>query len=80
MCNEKPSKVSAVIYIGSYDVRMKISQNYKGKISDLERLEYPVDIGHDIFTTGKISFDTIGKIVSIIIKITEYRINLIFFI
>lgn len=82
--NRKKSKLSAaVIDIRSDMIRMRISQASRGKIVDLENLEHPINIGHEVFSHGKIGFDIINEISSIIksfmnvlneYKITKYKI------
>lgn len=73
------SRISAVIDISSNTIRMIISQIYKGNILDLERLEYPVNIGHEVFATGIISFNTINEISNIIKSFTnllkDYKVS-----
>lgn len=72
------SHVAAVIVIDANAVKMKISQIYRSKISTLETLEYPVSIGHEVFSTGKISFESVREVSSILngyIKlIDEYKV------
>ncbi len=60
------SSVAGVIVIGSNVIKMKISQIYRSKIVDLETLEYPISIGHEVFSTGKISFNSVREISSIL--------------
>ena len=36
----------------------------KGNLQDLEYLEYPTSIGHEVFTNGKISFESIRALSS----------------
>lgn len=59
-------RIVAVIDIGSNNIKMRISQRSKGVIGDLEMLERPVGIGHEVFSTGKISFDCLREISKII--------------
>lgn len=66
MEGKKNSKIAAVIEIGSSLIRMRITQMKGGNISDIEMLEYPVKIGHEIFSEGKISFDTIIETTTIL--------------
>ena len=66
MYRGKGSSVAGVIVIGSNVIKMKISQIYRSKIVDLETLEYPISIGHEVFSTGKISFNSVREISSIL--------------
>ncbi len=79
MCARKNNEIAAVVDISSDIVRMRISQMYGGKISDLERLEYPINIGHDVFTTGIISSKTVSEISNIMKSfarlLKEYKIS-----
>ena len=36
-----------------------------GEIKDIDRLEYPIQLGHEVFNTGKISFESLKEISSI---------------
>ncbi|HCR43680.1 MAG TPA: phosphatase [Ruminococcaceae bacterium] len=59
-------KVAAVIDIGSSTLKMRISQLKKNKISDIDRLEHPVCLGHEVFTEGKISFESLRELSSLL--------------
>lgn len=50
-------KVAAVIDIGSSDLSLSISQLKKGMVSNLDRLVYPLSLGHEVFTGKKISYE-----------------------
>ena len=56
------ARAAAVIEIGSNNVRMQISQMSKGVFSTLDNLEYPVNLGHDVFGDGYISFDSLREL------------------
>ncbi len=60
------NKIAAIIDIGSNEIKMKISQVTKGNISDLEILEYPINIGHEVFSERKISFESIINVSEIL--------------
>lgn len=61
--NRKSSiKGAAVIDIDSNMLKMRIAQLKKGKISDLDRLEHPLRLGHEVFTGGKISFESLREL------------------
>lgn len=66
MNKKKSSKVAAVIDIGSNQIKMRISQLKRGKIEDLDRLEYPLNLGHEVFTDGKISFESLRELSGIL--------------
>lgn len=53
---------AAVIEIGTNNVKMRVSQLVKGKIQTLDYLEYPVSIGHDVYETGSISFESLREL------------------
>ena len=60
--------MSAVLEIGTNNVRMRVSQWSKGRLATLDRLEYPVSLGHDVFSSGSISFDSLREISSVLSK------------
>ena len=47
---------------------MRVSQWTKGNVVTLDRLEYPVGLGHDVFSSGDISFDSLREISSVLSK------------
>lgn len=59
---KKNVKVAAVIDIGSNMLKMRVSQYRRGEIVDLDRLEYPIRLGHEVFNSGKVSFETLREI------------------
>ena len=60
------SNIAAVIDIGSNEIKLKIAQNKKGVICIIDSVSYPISIGRDTFTTGKISFEKSVKACGII--------------
>ncbi len=54
-------KVAAVIDIGSSDLSLSISQLKKGQVSNLDRLVYPLSLGHEVFTEKKISYECLRE-------------------
>lgn len=62
----KRAPVSAVIDIGSNGLSMDIAQLQGGVIKTLEQLIYPVSLGRDTFSTGRISFEKLNKTCEII--------------
>lgn len=69
--NKKSSPgIGAVIEIASNAIRMNVSQIKKGEISILEELEYPINLGHDVFYGGKISFENLRMLSEILEKYT----------
>ena len=49
MNKKSAARAAAVIEIGTNNVRMRVSQWSKGRLATLDRLEYPVSLGHDVF-------------------------------
>lgn len=70
MNKKSAARAAAVIEIGSNNVRMRVSQWSKGTMATLDRLEYPVGLGHDVFSTGAISFDSLRELSSVLGKFT----------
>lgn len=67
--NKKPSaNVAAVIEIAAGAVRMRVSQLKRGKIEVLDRLEYPVYLGHEVFNEGRIRFESLRQLSAILKK------------
>ena len=66
MNKKKGGKTAAVIDIGSNMLRMQISQLRKGAVFPVDRLEYPVTLGHEVFTSGKISFESLRELTGIL--------------
>ena len=64
MNKKKNPKIAAVIDIGSNMLKMRISQLKKGEIVNLDRLEYPLHLGHEAFHDGKISFESLRELSS----------------
>lgn len=71
MNKKTAAHAAAVIDIGSNSVRMRVSQLSKGTVSTLDLLEYPVRLGHDVFETGAISFDSLRTLSSALGKFTS---------
>lgn len=69
---EKPTaKEAAVIEIGSNELRLRIAQNVRGKMKFLESATYPLSLGSDAFTGGKISFEKVDAACTIIKNFME---------
>lgn len=64
MSRKKGGKVAAVIDISSNMLKMKICQLQKGNIVPLDRLEYPIKLGAEVFHGGKISFESLWQLSS----------------
>ena len=62
MNKKKNSKTAAVIDIGSNLLKMRVSQLKRNEIVELDRLEYPLSLGHEVFTDGKISFESLREL------------------
>ena len=56
MNRRKSGKIAAVIDISSNLLKMKICQLKKGEIEMVDRLEYPIRLGNEVFHGGKIRF------------------------
>lgn len=74
-------KIAAAIDIGSSSVLMEIAEKKKSGVKCLEFLQSPLYLGHDTFSIGKISFEKIELLCSILnsyIKIaSQYGITTI---
>lgn len=66
MNRKKNPRLAAVIDIDSNALKMRISQLKKGKITDIDTLEYPLHLGHEVFTDGKISFQSLRELSSLL--------------
>lgn len=83
MNKTKRPKTAAVIDIGSNMVKMRLSCLQKGSVCDLERLEYPVRLGHEVFSDQKISFESLRQLSEILrgyrqvmmeYSVTQYKV------
>jgi len=64
--NNKKTSLCAVIDIGSSNIKLRIAQRTKNEMKELERLEQPVGIGHEVFSTGRIGFELLREISKIL--------------
>lgn len=64
-------KITAVIEIGSNMLVFKAAQKKNNQIEILEEVEYPLSLGRDTFSKGKIGFDKIEKTCEIIKSFVE---------
>lgn len=64
MSRKKGGKVAAVIDISSSMLKMKIAQLQQNELVTLDRLEYPIKIGSEVFHGGKISFESLWNLSS----------------
>ena len=82
--SDKPRrwKAVAVLDIGSSSVRMGVYQSGKNGTQRLELLEHPLRIGHEVFTSGRISVESVRRLSAILrgysqvmkeYGVTEYR-------
>lgn len=62
---------AAVIEIGTDSVRMRVCQFSKGAVSTLDHLEYPVQLGHDVFEMGSISFENLRTLSAAVEKFSQ---------
>ena len=66
------SELEAVIEIGSTGIRlMAFEITEKAKWNVIDKSEYPVPLGHDVFTTGYVSMDTILQMLHILNRFKE---------
>lgn len=66
MNKKKGGKIAAVIDIGSNLLKMRICQLRKGEIVSLDRLQYPLCLGHEVFTEEKIRFESLRELSGIL--------------
>lgn len=66
MNRKKNLRLAAVIDIDSNALKMRVSQLKKGKIENIDLLEYPLRLGHEVFTDGKISFESLRELSSLL--------------
>ncbi len=66
MNRKKDMKEAAVIDIDSNALKMRIAQLKKGRIVDIDRLEHPIRLGHEVFTDGRISFESLRELSSLL--------------
>ena len=69
--NKKTYRSGAVIDISSDSVKMRISQLRGGIITDIDMLEYPLHIGHEVYNNGKISFESLRKMSEILSSFSQ---------
>lgn len=62
MNKKSAANTAAVIEIGTNNVHMRVSQLSKGDVVTLDKLEYPVRLGHDVFETGAVSFESLREL------------------
>lgn len=58
----------AVIEIGSDSIKMGVFEGAKGELRCLDRLSCPASLGHEVFTTGHISFLSLSELTLILEK------------
>ncbi len=79
MNKKKNNKIAAVIDIGSNMLKMRVSQLKKAEIVDIDILEYPLCLGHEVFANGKISFESLRELSGILrgysVIMSEYGVG-----
>ena len=70
MTKRASANVAAVIEIAAAAVRMRVSQLRRGKIEVLDRLEYPLYLGHEVFNEGRVRFETLRQLSAVLKKFT----------
>lgn len=58
----------AVIAININGITMGIFQNTRNGVSCIDKLEYPLALGHEVFTLGNIGFNSLNELSSILNK------------
>ncbi len=62
MAPKDRQRVAAVIDIGSSVLSMEVAESSRGEPVELDYLEYPVNLGYETFTHGKVSFKTTEEV------------------
>lgn len=62
MNSKKSGKAAAVIVVEPTFLRLKISQLKKGRIADIDDLEYPLRMGTEIDSEGRIGFESLREL------------------
>ncbi len=62
----KTVNMAAVINIGANLVKMRVSKLENDELVDIDNLEKPINVGHEIFNDKKISFETLREISKIL--------------
>ncbi len=57
---------AAVVDIGPDFIKMKVSAMKGGKIEEIDKLEMPTNLGHEIFNNSKVSFECLRNISEIL--------------
>lgn len=63
---KRASKTVSVVELGSSMVRMGVYQAGKSGLVCIDRLEYPLRLGHEVFTQGRISVATVREMSGIL--------------
>ncbi len=71
MNKKNAANAAAVIEIGATNVSLRAAQLYKGDISPLDFLEYPIRLDRDVFETGSVSFDSLRELSSVFDKFSS---------
>ncbi len=65
---QKKKTIMTAIDLGSYSLKMKIVEiGEEGSVKVLENLSKPASLGSDVFSLGKVNYDTVMEICDIII-------------
>ncbi len=61
------SHVFAAIYIGSYEVSMKVFElSVKKRIHEIDYIRYRLDLGRDVYQTGTMGYETVNSLCDIL--------------
>ncbi len=65
------SKVFAAIYIGSYELSLKIYEfNSKKKMREIDHVRSRIDLGRDIYNTGAVGYESVEQLCNLL---SEYQ-------
>jgi exopolyphosphatase/guanosine-5'-triphosphate,3'-diphosphate pyrophosphatase len=68
MNNKTFKDVCGVIDITSSSIKMGIYQKKKNEVIQIDNLDYPVTLGHEIYNEGQLSFESIGDLSRILAR------------
>jgi exopolyphosphatase/guanosine-5'-triphosphate,3'-diphosphate pyrophosphatase len=71
MAQKDRPQVAAVIDIGSSLLSMEIAQEGPDMPKELDYLEFPVNLGYEVFTHGRVSFPTMEEIARVLENFTS---------
>ncbi|QTQ12551.1 HD domain-containing protein [Treponema parvum] len=70
------TSLEAVIEIGSTGIRLLVAEiTDSGQRNTLDRSEMPVSLGHDVFTSGSVSSETLLRCIQILLRFREQLVS-----